>query len=83
MPSTTGQTTFFFVADIPVSTGTYIDTLGDDTVALNTILPSTLWTPPPEGLQGIMSMPNGMASKVTSCGSASRIVPTHGRRRTF
>jgi hypothetical protein len=61
VPSTTGQTTYFFVADVPVLTETYSDTIDDATVALNTILPSTLWTPPPEGLQGIMSMPNGMA----------------------
>ncbi len=61
VPSTTGQTTYFFIADIDVLTETYVDTIDDATVALNTILPSALWTPPPEGLQGIMSMPNGMA----------------------
>ena len=37
------------------------DTLGDDVVALNNQLASTNWFPPPEGLQGIRSMPNGMA----------------------
>ncbi len=36
------------------------DTLGDDQVALNTVLPSTNWFPPPEGLQGIYMLPNGM-----------------------
>ncbi len=61
VPSTTGQTTYFFITDIPVLQETYIDVVPDPTVALNTILPSVLWTPPPEGLQGIMSMPNGMA----------------------
>ncbi len=61
VPSTTGQTTFFFIADVPILTESYIDVIDDATIALNTILPSNLWTPPPEGLQGILSMPNGMA----------------------
>lgn len=61
MPSTTGQTTYFFVAEVPILTETYSDTIDDPTVALNSILPSVLWTPPPEGMQGLMSMPNGMA----------------------
>ncbi len=61
VPSTTGQTTYFFIADIDILTETYTDTIDDATIALNTILPSALWTPPPEGLQGILSMPNGMA----------------------
>ncbi len=61
VPSTTGQTTYFFITDLPVLTETYHDIIDDATIALNTILPSSLWTPPPEGLQGVMSMPNGMA----------------------
>ncbi len=59
--STTGQTTYFFIADIPVLQETYVDVIDDATIALNTILPSVLWTPPPEGLQALLSMPNGMA----------------------
>jgi hypothetical protein len=36
------------------------DTQGDDVVALNNQLQSTNWFPPPVGLSGIISMPNGM-----------------------
>lgn len=46
---------------IIIGPGQVKDTLGDDQVALNIQLPSTNWFPPPEGLQGILSMPNGMA----------------------
>lgn len=58
---TGGLTSYFFVADVPVATATYVDTVLDDIIALNTIIPSTTWYPPPENLQGIHSMPNGMA----------------------
>lgn len=60
VPSLTGQATYFLVANIPVGTLTYTDIITDDVVALNTQLPSTNWFPPPEGLQGMCSMPNGM-----------------------
>lgn len=40
--------------------GTVNDTLGDDVVALNNQLESTTWFPPPESLEGLYSMPNGM-----------------------
>ena len=82
VPGDTGQTVFYWVADIDIATntisavttaagvlngtvvitgpGTVNDTLGDDQVALNFQLPSTNWFPPPEGLEGINAMPNGM-----------------------
>lgn len=41
--------------------GKIVDTMDDSVIALNTQLISTLFFPPPEGLQGIKSMPNGMA----------------------
>ena len=44
-----------------IGAGQVADTLGDDQVALNIQLPSTTWFPPPEGLEGIYAMPNGMA----------------------
>lgn len=59
--ATGGNATYFFVAEMPVEQNVYTDTATDDIVALNRIMPSTTWTPPPEGLQGIVSMPNGMA----------------------
>lgn len=40
--------------------GQVTDTQGDDVVALNNQLASTNWFPPPAGLEGIVSMPNGM-----------------------
>lgn len=55
-----GTTVFFFVANVPIGTVDYKDTIPDNTVALNQQLPSTTWFPPPENLQGIIAMPNGM-----------------------
>jgi hypothetical protein len=46
--------------DMPVTTASYVDTVPDSTVALNNQLQSQLWTPPPEGLQGFVVMPNGI-----------------------
>jgi hypothetical protein len=57
----TGATTYFFVAEVPVTDATYVDVITDDIVVTNLLLQSQLWTPPPENLQGILSMPNGMA----------------------
>lgn len=55
-----GQTTYFFVAEIDVTVNQYIDVVTDDIIALNNQLLTTLWFPPPEGLLGFVSMPNGM-----------------------
>jgi len=59
--SQAGTTTYFFVAEMPVTTGEYVDTISDDIIVGNLQLQSQLWTPPPVGLLGIMSMPNGMS----------------------
>ncbi len=58
--STAGDATYFFVAQVPVATITYTDTQSDDVVALNNILQTTTWGPPPADLQGFVQMPNGM-----------------------
>jgi hypothetical protein len=55
-----GATTYFFVATFDVTTETYVDTITDDIVATNNQLQSQLWSPPPEGLQGFVVMPNGI-----------------------
>ncbi len=55
-----GGTTYFFVALLPVATVSYADTNLDSAVALNLLLASTVWFPPPENLQGLCAMPNGM-----------------------
>jgi hypothetical protein len=63
--SLAGATTYFQITgtngvDLDVTTATYVDTITDDVVATNNQLQSQLWSPPPEGLQGIVVMPNGV-----------------------
>ncbi len=57
--SLAGGTTYFFVAKQDVTLPTYVDNFSDDKIAINPLLQSQLWTPPPENLQGIVSLPNG------------------------
>ncbi|HLL28961.1 MAG TPA: hypothetical protein VKT73_15095 [Xanthobacteraceae bacterium] len=58
--ASTGQATFFFVAELPIATASYDDTLSDTVVSEASELESTNWSPPPSDLQGITAMPNGM-----------------------
>lgn len=62
---TGGATTFFQVTpvggDLPITQASYSDIITDDVVVTNTQLASQLFSPPPEDLQGIIAMPNGMA----------------------
>lgn len=55
------------VNGVPCSppSSTYVDTIPDSTVALNIQMPSTNYFPPPENLEGIMVMPNGMYASFT------------------
>jgi hypothetical protein len=55
-----GQTTFFFVAEVDVNTAQYIDVSDDATISNNRQIASTNWFEPPAGLLGIARMPNGM-----------------------
>jgi hypothetical protein len=55
-----GTATYFFVAQVALSTTTYADAATDAAVSLNVILPSTTWVAPPTNLQGIVALPNGM-----------------------
>lgn len=57
---TGGATTYFFVAQVPITQATYVDTISDATLATALQLVSQLYTPPPEDLQGLVLMPNGM-----------------------
>lgn len=59
--SETGQTSYFLVAEIPVTQLTYVDTLPDSEVALNAQLASYFWSGPPVDLDGISAFPNGIA----------------------
>jgi hypothetical protein len=69
LTATQGATTYFQVTpvgnapngDLAVTTATYSDIITDDVVATNSQLISQLWSPPPEDLQGIIAMPNGMS----------------------
>jgi len=54
-----GTTTFFRVAEIPLGTTTYNDTVLDVNIASNLQFDNVNAQPPPAGLQGIISMPNG------------------------
>jgi hypothetical protein len=69
-----GQTDYFLVTplvptgsvaevdagDLGINVAQYVDIVLDSVIANNTILPSATWFPPPEGLEGIAQMPNGM-----------------------
>ena len=63
--SDAGSAVFFFVANVTIGTDQYQDTALDNVVALNTQLPSTNWFPPPENLQGIVTLPNGIMAGFT------------------
>ncbi len=58
---TGGLASYFFVADVPVTQAQYVDNIDDSLVALNITLPSATWFPPPENLEGMTSLPNGIA----------------------
>lgn len=51
-------TAFLFVAEIDLATADYVDVLTD--AELGEVLPSDLWTLPPDDLRGILALPNGI-----------------------
>ncbi len=51
-------TAYRFVAEIPLSQADYVDTLHD--TELGEVLPSDVWALPPDDLQGILALPNGV-----------------------
>lgn len=55
-----GGTTYYWIADMPATQAQYIDTIDDSVIVDNNQLQSQVWTPPPEGLQGFVMMPNGV-----------------------
>jgi hypothetical protein len=59
--SNTGQGSYFFVAEIPVSQATYQDTSDDAFVANNAQMVSLYWSGPPADMKGIEAFPNGVA----------------------
>lgn len=52
------STEFQFVDEIPIAQATYDDSIAS--TALQEVLPSLTWTPPPEGCFGITQMANGI-----------------------
>lgn len=49
---------FLFVAEIPATSSSYTDNVpGAD---LGEVLPTEGWVPPPDGLQGLIALPNGV-----------------------
>lgn len=58
--STAGVATFFFVAELAVTSTSYADSALDAAISANNQLQSTTWTAPPADLQGIVTLPNGM-----------------------
>lgn len=56
-----GSADFMFVANIPLATTTYADTIPELEVAsLGRQMISTFWGPPPPNLEGIVSFPGGI-----------------------
>ncbi len=51
-------TAYQFVAEIPLGTADYVDVLTD--AELGEVLPSELWALPPDDLEGILALPNGV-----------------------
>lgn len=60
--SAQGIATFYFVAEIAITTLAFADGFSDAVVVLNEQLQTTFWTPPPGDLQGLVSLPNGMVA---------------------
>jgi hypothetical protein len=59
---TSGSTTYYLVVEQAIGTTTYADSIGTTTVAGNSILESTFYTAPPNDIQGITAMPNGIVA---------------------
>lgn len=58
--SSLGTATYYFVAQIPIATLSYADSIAMTVVSVQNIMKSTYWTAPPVDLEGLVSMPNGM-----------------------
>ena len=53
-----GDTQLYFIAERASSTANFTDNIAVDDIVEP--IPSTHWNPPPDGLQGLTAMPNGM-----------------------
>ena len=55
--------TYLFVAEVPVGQATFTD--ATEAADLAEEIPSLTWTPPPDDLQGLINLPNGMMAGFT------------------
>jgi len=55
-----GVADFYFVTEFPKGQTSYIDTAEAIDITSQGLLASEGWTPPPENLQGLIAMPNGI-----------------------
>ncbi len=58
--SGSGGTAFFLVAEIPLAQADFVDEIDDSVAVENEVLDSEEWDVPPDDLQGIIALPNGM-----------------------
>jgi hypothetical protein len=65
VPGVGGATAFFFVKEFGVGTAEFVDDITNDVVALNDVMASTNWFPPPANLLGMTVMQNGMIAGFT------------------
>jgi hypothetical protein len=65
VPGVGGATAFFFVKEFIIGTESFTDDITNDVVALNDVLASTNWFPPPANLLGMIVLQNGMVAGFT------------------
>lgn len=56
--SSSGVTTLYFIKEREATAADFVDVVADNPI--NEVLPSTDYNAPPDGLQGLTSLPNGM-----------------------
>lgn len=60
-----GDTNFYLVVELPIATLTYDDEVEGTIVVAQGLLESTTWVSPPETLEGLINMPNGIVAGFT------------------
>ncbi len=60
LPTSIGTADYYFVDEIPVTQGIYVDS--KEAIELGEIIPSLEWVAPPEGLIGFTALPNGVVA---------------------
>lgn len=58
--SSQGVATYFFVAEVGTTVSTYSDAAKSSAITANNQLQSATWFPPPDDLEGWVTMPNGI-----------------------